>query len=259
MLSDLQEDRDFWRSSLASYALSTQSALDRDSQIQQALNQVRPFAGTFTGRQVEGSMSAISRSNAGLLKDVIDRSLTFIREQNVLESLRFTTMDTREAIISKAHSQTFKWILYPHAPATGTSPLTRIPSAAYKQEVDEGSSAELDLRGWESGLRTDFVDWLQSSDEIYWIAGKPGSGKSTLMKYILGDPKTQQNLKVWAKGYRLYIARYFFWYRGTEMQRSQQGLLQGLLHTVLEAAMDSPLRSVRLEWQKLTLPGLWTS
>src|ERR1700733_637613 len=29
-----------------------------------------------------------------------------------------------------------------------------------------------------------FVSWLQSGAGIYWISGKPGSGKSTLMKYL---------------------------------------------------------------------------
>ncbi len=31
---------------------------------------------------------------------------------------------------------------------------------------------------------SDFVDWLREGSRIYWINGKAGSGKSTLMKYI---------------------------------------------------------------------------
>jgi putative ribosome biogenesis GTPase RsgA len=29
-----------------------------------------------------------------------------------------------------------------------------------------------------------FADWLENDGGIYWIAGKAGSGKSTLMKYL---------------------------------------------------------------------------
>lgn len=38
-----------------------------------------------------------------------------------------------------------------------------------------------------------FATWLQqtasASSQIYWIQGKPGSGKSTLMKFGMRDPR----------------------------------------------------------------------
>ncbi|KAK5091855.1 hypothetical protein LTR70_001166 [Exophiala xenobiotica] len=43
---------------------------------------------------------------------------------------------------------------------------------------------------------TIFTRWLMQSqdDTIFWISGKPGSGKSTLMKYIVSSPQTQHFL-----------------------------------------------------------------
>ena len=80
---------------------------------------------------------------------------------------------------------------------------------------------------------TDFVHWLQSDDPIYWVSGKPGCGKSTLMKYLVDNPETMANLQVWAGTRQLVTASFFFWIAGTEMQKSQEGLLQSLLYEVL--------------------------
>jgi type II secretory ATPase GspE/PulE/Tfp pilus assembly ATPase PilB-like protein len=40
-----------------------------------------------------------------------------------------------------------------------------------------------------------FPEWLQSDRGIFWITGKAGSGKSTLMKYAFSDPRTLRILK----------------------------------------------------------------
>ncbi|KAF4451006.1 hypothetical protein F53441_5953 [Fusarium austroafricanum] len=39
-----------------------------------------------------------------------------------------------------------------------------------------------------------FTDWLLSDTPIYWISGNPGSGKSTLMKYLSEHPRTSEYL-----------------------------------------------------------------
>jgi hypothetical protein len=75
--------------------------------------------------------------------------------------------------------------------------------------------------------------WLQGKDSIFWISGKAGSGKSTLMKYLIHDPKTELNLQKWAGSRRLVVASYFFWINGTVMQKSQEGLLQSILYDIL--------------------------
>jgi ABC-type ATPase involved in cell division len=57
-----------------------------------------------------------------------------------------------------------------------------------------------------------FCVWLQGTREegLYWIYGKAGSGKSTLMKYICKDPRTQEKLQQWAKDDPLTIVSFFF-------------------------------------------------
>lgn len=46
--------------------------------------------------------------------------------------------------------------------------------------------------------RDSFFDWLKSdSASLYWIVGEAGSCKSTLMKFLLDDPRTQEGLLAW--------------------------------------------------------------
>ena len=70
-------------------------------------------------------------------------------------------------------------------------------------------------------------------DQLYWITGKAGAGKSTLMKYIYDEPKTTQLLLRWAGGKPLIRTSFFFWNSGTSLQMSQEGLLRTLLHGIL--------------------------
>ena len=76
--------------------------------------------------------------------------------------------------------------------------------------------------------------WLRSGSGIFWISGKPGSGKSTFMKFIASHFQTKELLTSWAgSANTLAVAAHFFWIAGTPIQRSWQGLLQSLLFDVL--------------------------
>ena len=118
-----------------------------------------------------------------------------------LSQLRYEGMPDRHERITKAHKKTFDWIYQ-------------------GLEVSNGS--------W-----SNFVEWLENGVGPYWITGKAGAGKSTLCKYLYGDPRTRQHLQSWAGKNRLVIAGFFFWSSGTKLQMSQEGLLQTLLFEAL--------------------------
>ncbi|KAG7419697.1 hypothetical protein Forpe1208_v003185 [Fusarium oxysporum f. sp. rapae] len=82
-----------------------------------------------------------------------------------------------------------------------------------------------------------FTDWLVSDQPIYWISGNPGSGKSTLMKYLSENRKTSKYLTKWRQG--TVILSHFFWKPGTRMQQSFKGLLCSLLCDLLSKSPDS--------------------
>ena len=83
-----------------------------------------------------------------------------------------------------------------------------------------------------------FYRWIQTEGGIYWINGKLGSGKSTLMKFILENPKTKDCLKVWGSSDDYLILSFFFWRAAkSPLQKNLRGLLCALLHQLcLESA-----------------------
>ncbi|KAE9369410.1 hypothetical protein N431DRAFT_427565 [Stipitochalara longipes BDJ] len=111
----------------------------------------------------------------------------------MMQSLYFPLMDDRHQSIPEAHRQTFRWI------------FKEFPREEYP---------------W-----SNFVEWLRTGSGLYWINGKAGSGKSTLMRYIFNHIQTRQHLSHWARDARLEIGGFFFWNSGSPIQRSQIGLL----------------------------------
>ncbi|KAI8628803.1 hypothetical protein F5Y19DRAFT_97016 [Xylariaceae sp. FL1651] len=124
----------------------------------------------------------------------------------IKNSLSFTGHQHREDAIPEAYQNTFQWIF------------------KEPQLTNENLS-------WSS-----FTDWLGGpSQEIYWITGKPGAGKSTLMKFIVGHRTTTKILKKWSTTRPLLTVSYYFWNAGSELQKTQTGLLRTLLLQCLEA------------------------
>ena len=80
-----------------------------------------------------------------------------------------------------------------------------------------------------------FHDWLQGKDlnTRYWIHGKPGSGKSTLMKFAQKHHLTK-NFLLQYHGSPWVIAAYFFHDRGIEIQKSLLGFLRETLYQILQ-------------------------
>jgi hypothetical protein len=96
------------------------------------------------------------------------------------------------------------------------------------------------------------VEWLEEGSGIYWINGKAGSGKTTLMKYIVEHATTSQHLSTWAQksGSEYHMGSFFFWASGTLVQRSLSGLLRSLLFEILDQVP---------EIAPVLFPDLWAS
>lgn len=76
---------------------------------------------------------------------------------------------------------------------------------------------------------TDFPKWLSTSDRPYWINGKPGSGKSTLMAYLAVAKQTMAQLKQQDENF--WIGHFYFDYRaGKNLPNNITGLYRTLLY-----------------------------
>ena len=154
-----------------------------------------------------------------VLSDTARRGQAYFAEQVILQSLRFSSIESRHEAISKEHSNTFAWIF------------------------DEASP-------------TKFVEWLKGEDGVYWISGKPGSGKSTLIKFVAEHEKTRSQLEEWAGGKKLIIANFYFWNASThQSQKSQRGLLRTLLYQILRQCPELIQMAYHDQWIALTSDG----
>ena len=77
------------------------------------------------------------------------------------------------------------------------------------------------------------MDWLSSSNGLFWIAGKPGSGKSTLIDYLVQDKRMVSKLRQYSP-LDWVVLRFFFDFRGGKgVTNSFEGLLRSLLYQLI--------------------------
>jgi hypothetical protein len=103
-----------------------------------------------------------------------------LRIQRLQDWLGFAEINERECDIQEAHKATFRWALQP------------------RKNPDDKTNPSLNL-----------AEWFRDSDGLFWIQGKLGSGKSTLMKYVWQSPLLDGYLRAWASPKPLYRASFF--------------------------------------------------
>ena len=163
------------------------------------------------------STQAAQKVPAGILNDFI------------LDALAYRSMHHREEEVTRSHGDTFEWIF-----------------GADQQHQQQHQQNQQN----QQSLDPPFTTWLAADQlgPIYWITGKPGSGKSTLTQFLYQHPTTKRLLKSWAGSKDVVTAGFFFWTSGSREQRSQTGLLRYLLHQLL---------SPHPELIPLAFPNLW--
>jgi energy-coupling factor transporter ATP-binding protein EcfA2 len=151
-------------------------------------------------------------------------------DTRILQNLWYPEMTYRHKEIEEAHRKTFAWILK-HNPDTL---LCAKPGC-------QG-------RAWHN-----FTKWLKEPGELYWINGKAGSGKSTLVRYICDNTTTRKYLESWAGVLKHQMISFYFWSSGSNEQCSQIGLLRSLLHQILKVRPALIRIVFEEEWDNLVL------
>lgn len=143
------------------------------------------------GEQRKGALSRleeqIEKTSRGASSALIGEEL----KRELLESLRFEQIDARHANIKNANTRTCKWLLH----------------------------------------KSEYLDWLDTTKlsehhGFLWIKGKPGTGKSTLMKFVSANAR--KKMKDWV------VISFFFNARGESIEKSTIGTYRSLLLQLLE-------------------------
>jgi hypothetical protein len=147
------------------------------------------------------------------------------KQQAILGSLTFESRPVRHAQIPVAHEKTFKWAL-----RTVQDPKLGLSIGA----------------------------WLKDGNGIFWVSGKPGSGKSTIMKYIADSEITSRLITEWAQPDRAAIISHYFWIAGTSLQKSQLGLLRTLLYDIFRQCPDIMEKTCVERWNHPESATTWS-
>jgi ankyrin repeat protein len=122
-------------------------------------------------------------------------------ERDLLKSLRFDQMSSRQTTIKDAHQETCQWL----------------------------------------ERKLEYVDWLDTTKigqhrGLLWIKGKPGAGKSTIMKFIHRRARDliERNDHVGAMDDQSIVVAFFFNARGSTLEKSTIGMYRSLLVQLLD-------------------------
>lgn len=147
-------------------------------------------------RWIEGESGRQELPRVGRNTAALPDGLIFDEEyQNCLRSLNSVKARSRIQNVDDAYSHTYEWIFDP----------------------------EFGFQPWLSG---------KDASPKFWIQGKPGSGKSTLMKFAKDHPVTRELLGQYHNSPWI-IAAYFFHDRGIEVQKSILGFLREIVYQIM--------------------------
>ncbi|OJK02235.1 hypothetical protein ASPACDRAFT_58583 [Aspergillus aculeatus ATCC 16872] len=220
IIATIESEAEYLPSTQSKKLVATREALDALDITKDHRDQDEPDTQHEDGKlSARKNAMSLFGKNPGQKKSILEDEKTYTKEtlfsdqemilrDFLLESLKFGSMTDREDSVAVAHDGTFDWILA----ADGSG--------------DHNSSS----------VQESLVSWLSSgnNDGIFWVSGKPGSGKSTLMRFLMSHPTTKKFLATWAGEEPLITAGFYFWISGTLEQRSQTGLMRHLLVQLLD-------------------------
>jgi ankyrin repeat protein len=138
-----------------------------------------------------------SRNNfASAYTECQDQNTPEDRRQLLMKSLEFKQMDSRRMTIKENYKKTCQWFL-----------------------------SHPDYKAWLDPIR------LTQHHGFLWISGKPGAGKSTMMKFAYS------NMKGNCRG-NVKTAAFFFNARGESLEKSTSGMYRSLLLQLLKEYRD---------------------
>lgn len=131
------------------------------------------------------------------------KALSSEDEKELLRLLYFDQIDARLWSLRKAQAKTCKWLL---------------ATPQYRQWINAEKSPE--------------ANWPNYGG-FFWIKGKPGTGKSVMMKFLFSEAKRT------IRSTKKLLISFFFNARGSELEMSTLGLYRSLLLQLFDAAPET--------------------
>jgi hypothetical protein len=191
--------------------------------------------------------AAVKNHLSDKLQQLQIKDETKFQGERVLRSLKYPEMNQRLNNIKPADETTFTRVFHSYDALTNeihsssdldrwtitaASPSNGDPSIISNDCSNDISPGLMEI----DSIWSKFIGWIRSDGSLFWIQGKPGSGKSTLMKFLVEHAFTDKLLKIWRP--ETIILSHFFWKAGSDMQSSLKGLFCSLLHQALALIPD---------------------
>jgi hypothetical protein len=123
----------------------------------------------------------------------------------IKETIWFSAIKRRHGAIQVAHHSTFEWIFE-------------------GQQITPQSNTTL-------------VEWMAAPRGLYWVSGRAGTGKSSLMRFLDDDPRTRPLFQEWAGTRPLRLASFYFWNSeaaGDDRLKSLPGLYRAIIFSLID-------------------------
>ncbi|KAM0345605.1 hypothetical protein ACHAPU_006258 [Fusarium lateritium] len=203
-----------------------------------------------THEAIAQSLGATKAHVTTELQTLENSGRTEAQRQAFLQSLRFPEINQRYNDLMSSRDATFRTVFSSYddmrsdvGSSYGTSEISA-SELGHNDSTDERSDASETNDEWPTDEDSDredvcqtwapFTDWLQSSEPVFCIRGKPGSGKSTLVKFVIDNETTKQLLGRWSPD--VVIVSHFFWKIGSPQQNTIKGLFCSLLYKMIEGS-----------------------
>ncbi|KAF4550390.1 Hypothetical protein D9617_17g046580 [Elsinoe fawcettii] len=165
-------------------------------------------------QQFQAQQAAQAKAESEALQKARDQ-----KRERVLTSLYFPMMNYRKDKLEDAHRSTFQWVMRDELP-----------------ELDDVQSRRMlnKCPTWDS-----FPGWLRDTacTTPYWIQGKPGSGKSMLMRFLELHEDVPGLLHSGRTIAENRVVSFYFWLSGTQsLLKAIEGALRSLLHQIIASS-----------------------
>ncbi|RSL67289.1 hypothetical protein CEP53_003094 [Fusarium sp. AF-6] len=154
------------------------------------------YSDSHKAKEWQKYAAATAASYAKELIEILPANDGTFESLDIHNSRGFEQIDSRKTSIKKAHYKTCRWFLE----------------------------------------HPQYLQWLDPQEHSHlgflWIRGKPGAGKSTIMKFIYEQTKKKKSRE------RAVTASFFFHARGDDLEKSIPGMYRSLLLQLLEGYPD---------------------